>query len=59
MVMSDISTFVSQAHLTCESCEFVAEDTGAAMTHALTGHVISGETPDGDTITISIEPIEE
>ena len=45
-----------KAHLTCESCEFVAEDSGSAMVHALTiGHTVSGETPDGDSVTISIE----
>jgi len=58
--MTIISKFIEQAALSCESCEFEAEGTGEAMMHALTiGHIVSGQTPDGDTVTISIEPIEE
>lgn len=46
--------FVLLAKLSCESCEFEAEDSGSAMVHALTiGHTVSGQTPDGDTVTIS------
>ena len=57
--MTDISTFVLQAKLSCESCEFAAEDVSDAMVHAMSGHVVSGQTPDGDTVTISTEPFEE
>lgn len=57
--MTDISTFVLQAKLSCESCEFAAENVSDAMVHALTGHTVSGETPEGDTVTISTEPYEE
>jgi hypothetical protein len=47
--------FVLIAELSCESCDFTAEDSGSAMVHALTiGHTVSGETPGGDTVTISI-----
>jgi hypothetical protein len=52
--MIDISAFAEQAQLSCESCEFEAQGTGSAMAHAMTtGHVVSGETPEGDTVTIS------
>jgi hypothetical protein len=54
--MTDISALVSQAVLSCESCEFAAENTGAAMVHAMTiGHTLSGETPEGHVVTVSIE----
>ena len=54
------SKFLEQAALACESCEFEAEGTGDGMMHAMeTGHTVSGQNPDGDTITISVEPIEE
>ena len=52
--------FVLMASLSCGACDFTAEDSGAAMVHALTiGHTVSGQTPAGDTVTISTEPIEE
>jgi hypothetical protein len=54
--MTDISEFVKRAKLACNSCDFEAENTGSAMVHALTiGHVVSGETPDGHQVEISIE----
>lgn len=54
--MTEISALVSQAELSCESCEFVADSTGAAMVHAMTiGHTLSGETPEGHVVTVSIE----
>ena len=54
MTNTKISEFVEQATLACESCEFEAQGTGSAMVHAMTtGHTLSGETPDGDTVTIS------
>jgi hypothetical protein len=52
--------FVLMADLSCRSCDFTAEDSGEAMVHALTiGHTVSGQTPAGDTVTISTEPIED
>jgi hypothetical protein len=57
--MTDIGEFVLAAKLSCESCEFAAENVSDAMVHALTGHTVSGETPDGDTVTISTEPFDE
>ncbi len=52
--------FVLMAELSCGSCDFAAEDSGSAMVHALTiGHTVSGKTPEGDTVTISTEPIED
>ena len=54
--MSDISEYLKVAKIACESCDFKAEDAGSAMVHALNiGHALSGETPAGDTVTISIE----
>jgi len=54
--MTDISNFVSQAVLTCESCEFVAKDPGYGMVHAMeTRHTLSGETPEGHIVSVSIE----
>jgi hypothetical protein len=58
--MTEFSKFLEQAVLTCESCDFTAEGTGAAMMHAMTiGHTVSGQTPEGDTVTISTEPIDD
>jgi hypothetical protein len=54
--MTDIGVYVSQAKLSCESCEFEADSTGAAMVHAMhTTHTLSGETPEGHEVSISIE----
>ena len=56
MTENKISEFVSQAALACEGCDFAAENTGEAMVHAMTtAHTVSGETPDGHVVTISIE----
>lgn len=53
-IRTDISEFVGQAKLSCEACEFTATGTGEAMVHALTiGHTLSGQTPAGDTVTIT------
>ena len=57
--MTDISEFVLAAKLSCESCELEAESVSDAMVHAMTGHTVSGKTPDGDTVTISTEPFED
>ena len=60
MAVTNVSKFLEQAVLSCESCEFDAQGTGEAMMHVTaTAHTVSGQTPDGDTVTISIEPIEE
>lgn len=54
--MTDINELVKQAVYACDSCEFAADNTGAAMAHALTiGHVLKGETPEGSIVTISTE----
>lgn len=54
--MTDISEFVKHAKLACESCEFESEDTGECMLHALqTQHTVSGESPEGHQVSISIE----
>lgn len=54
--MTAVSKFLEQAVLSCESCDFTGQGTGEAMMHAATtAHTVSGETPDGDTVTISIE----
>lgn len=52
--------FVMRASLSCESCGFTAEDSSSAMVHALTiGHTVSGQTPEGDTVTITTTEIED
>jgi hypothetical protein len=56
--MTDINSLVSQAELSCESCEFAAESISSAMAHSMTtSHTVSGETPEGDTVTI--EPVDD
>jgi hypothetical protein len=56
--MTDIGNLVSQAELSCESCEFTAENISSAMVHSMsTSHTVSGETPEGDTVTI--EPVDD
>jgi hypothetical protein len=54
--MTRVGEFISQAELSCESCDLAGTNTGEAMVHAMTtGHSLTGKTPEGHEVTVSIE----